>query len=42
MTSFVDLDETNDEKIVEMMWTTRAYMMGHKKDIQDMKVVLLK
>jgi hypothetical protein len=41
MVSRVELDEKSDEKLIELLWETRCYMVANKDRILEMKRVLL-
>lgn len=41
MSTYVDLDETNDEVLVNLMWETRAYILKHRHKLLELKDILL-
>ncbi|CAG7730654.1 unnamed protein product [Allacma fusca] len=39
---FIDLDETSDEVLIDLMWITRAYMFERRDKIEELGQVLLR
>ena len=37
LSEFIDLDETKDEVLVNLMWETRAYLHSHHDSILELK-----
>ncbi len=37
LSTFVDLDETKDEILVNLMWETCAYLYAHHSSIEELK-----